>query len=110
MSIHLELNQRFQPVLENDRGIIHARISFPIPTTIDTVNMFDTDSTIIAGVRNTYRQAYRHMSIHLEPNQRFQPVLEDNRADAGWDGRTCLAIPNSKVRTETGKHIFFLIS
>ena len=32
--------------------------------------------------------------------------LENGRADAGRDGRTCLARPNSQARTGTGKKRF----
>ena len=33
--------------------------------------------------------------------------MENERGDAGRDGRTCLARPNSQARTGTGKHSFF---
>ena len=33
-------------------------------------------------------------------------MLEDERADAGLEGQTCLARPNSQARTGTGKTYF----
>ena len=32
--------------------------------------------------------------------------MENEPADAGREGRTCLATPNSQARTETGKSLF----
>ena len=37
---------------------------------------------------------------------RFSLSVENERADAGRDGRTCLARPNSRARTGTGKYSF----
>ena len=34
---------------------------------------------------------------------RFSPDVENEQADAGWDGRSCLAIPNSRAQTRTMK-------
>ena len=36
----------------------------------------------------------------------IQPEYGDEQADAGRDGRTRLARPNSQARTETGKYSF----
>ena len=41
---------------------------------------------------------------------RFGLNMEDKLSDAGRDGRTCLARPNSQARTGTGKNNFPLIS
>ena len=38
----------------------------------------------------------------------IQPELENEQADAGPDGRTCLARPNSQARTGTDSKIFNL--
>ena len=38
---------------------------------------------------------------------RFSLSVENERADAGWNSRTCLARPNSQARAETEKMIFF---
>ena len=35
--------------------------------------------------------------------------VENERADAGWDGRTCLVTSSTQARTGTGK-IYFLCS
>ena len=42
----------------------------------------------------------------------LQPGLnvENEEADAGRDGRTCLACPYSQARTRTGKYSFSLFS
>ena len=40
----------------------------------------------------------------------IQPEYGDEQADAGWDGRTRLARPNSQARTGTGKYSFSLFS
>ena len=37
-------------------------------------------------------------------------VENDDQADAGWNGRTCLARPNSQARTGTRKYSFSLLS
>ena len=37
---------------------------------------------------------------------RFSPSVENEQADAGRDGRTRLARPNSQARTGTGKYAF----
>ena len=34
----------------------------------------------------------------------------NERADAGWDSRTCLARPNSQARTGTARYSFSLLS
>ena len=42
---------------------------------------------------------------------RFSLGVENDRGDAGRDGRTCLARPNSQARTgTTGKYSFSLFS
>ena len=41
---------------------------------------------------------------------RFSPSMENEQADAGWDGRTRLARPNSQARTGTEKYSFSLFS
>ena len=41
---------------------------------------------------------------------RFSMSVENEQADAGRDGQTCLARPNSQARTETGKYLFSLLS
>ena len=38
----------------------------------------------------------------------IQPEYGDEQADAGRDGRTRLARPNSQARTGTGKYLFYL--
>ena len=40
----------------------------------------------------------------------IQPEYGDEQADAGRDGRTRLARPNSQAGTRTGKFSFFLFS
>ena len=40
----------------------------------------------------------------------IQPEYGDEQADAGRDGRACLARPNSQARTGTGKYSFSLFS
>ena len=40
----------------------------------------------------------------------MQLSVENEQADAGLEGRTCLTRPNSKARTGTGKCSFFLFS
>ena len=35
----------------------------------------------------------------------FNLSMENKQAGVGWDGRTCLARPNSQVQTGTGKII-----
>ena len=41
---------------------------------------------------------------------RFSLTVENERADAGRDGRTRLARPNSQARTETGKSLLSVFS
>ena len=38
---------------------------------------------------------------------RFRLTVENEQADAGWDGQTRLARPNSQARTERGERSFF---
>ena len=54
--------------------------------------------------RNLGRKAGGPLSKH-QPI-RFSLSVENERADAGRDGRTCLARPNSQARTGTGKFHF----
>ena len=42
--------------------------------------------------------------------QIFSLSLENEQADAGRDGRACLAKPNSQVRTGKGNKLFSLFS
>ena len=42
-------------------------------------------------------------------NTRFSLNVENEQADAGWDGRTLLARPNSQTPTGTGKYLFSLL-
>ena len=43
-------------------------------------------------------------------NTRLRLSVENEQADAGRDGRTCLARPDSQARTGTGKNSFSLLS
>ena len=42
--------------------------------------------------------------------RQIQPEFRNEKADAGRDGQTPLARPNSQVRTGTGKYSFSLFS
>ena len=42
---------------------------------------------------------------------KFSPsIMENEQADAGRDGGTCVARPNSQARMGTGKYSFSLLS
>ena len=46
----------------------------------------------------------------LESKQQIRSECGIGQADAGRDGRTCLAGSNSQAQIRTGKKIFFLFS
>ena len=41
---------------------------------------------------------------------RFSLTVDNEQTDAGQDGQTCLATPNSQAQTETGKYPLSLFS
>ena len=46
----------------------------------------------------------------LQKSTRFSMSVENERTDAGWDGQTCLARPNSQARTGQGNiHSLFSV-
>ena len=46
---------------------------------------------------------FRSRLTRVDLSSRFSPCVENEQGDAGRDGRTRLARPNSQARTETGK-------
>ena len=63
-----------------------------------------------ADIGNNPVNKHHRFSLSMEKNKhhRFSLSMENEQADAGREGRTRLARPNSQARTGTGKYSFSL--
>ena len=62
------------------------------------------------AVINVCMDAAAELGGNPVSKHQIQPEYGDEQVDAGRDGRTRLARPNSQARTRTGKYSFFLFS
>ena len=58
------------------------------------------------GGLNKYMDTAAEIGRNPVRKHQIQPEMENEQADAGRDGRTRLARPNSQARTGTGKYLF----
>ena len=90
------------------------RATDPLTGGLSAVNAVGTQLRDLMGptrwrltIKRLYVDAVAESGKNPASNHQIQPECGQNeRADAGWEGRTCLATSNSQARTGTGKNIF----